>query len=141
MYLITMEKWAEMGGNIIRKLYMYVPLIDSAHAPSKVAPKQSHLATTIASPSTTLAPTPCRQRLIAVDGWCDTITHPFPSRFSSTRFCFQVFVWPKTLGWQNLVFWAQTQQQAPLGPLKPSIPRSKLRARAHTPIEHRQSSD
>jgi hypothetical protein len=56
----------------MRKLY--IPLVVSAPRASKVDPKQPHLATTIASPSTTLAPTPRHQRLTTVGGWCDTIT-------------------------------------------------------------------
>ena len=47
------------------------------------------------SPSTTLAPTPRRQRLTTVDGWCDTIVQPLLSRFSSRHFCFQAFLWHK----------------------------------------------
>ena len=56
------------------------------------APKGPQLATTLASPSTTLAPTPRHQRLITVGGWCDPIIQPFLSRFSSRRFCFQAFL-------------------------------------------------
>jgi hypothetical protein len=59
----------------MRKLY--IPLVGSAPRASKVAPKQPHPPTTIASPSTTLAPTPRCQRLTTVGGWCDTITQPF----------------------------------------------------------------
>jgi hypothetical protein len=74
----------------MRKLY--IPLVGSAPRASKVAPKHPHLATAKASPSTTLAPTPRRQRLTTVGGWCDTITQPFPGRFSSRRFYFQAFL-------------------------------------------------
>jgi hypothetical protein len=94
-YLITMEKRVKTGGNIMRKLY--IPFVGSALRASKVAPKQPHPPTTIASPSTTLAPTPRRQRLTTVGGWCDTITQPFLSRFSSRRFCFQAFLAPTQL--------------------------------------------
>jgi hypothetical protein len=65
---------------------------------SKLAPKQPHPPATIASPSTTLAPAPRRQRLATVDGWCDTIIQPFLSRFSSRRSVFRRFYVPKTLG-------------------------------------------
>jgi hypothetical protein len=47
------------------------------------------LATTIASSSTTLVPTPRHQRLNTVGGWYGPIIQPFLSRFSSRRFCFQ----------------------------------------------------
>ena len=77
----------------MRKLYM--PLVGSAPRASKVTPKQPHLATTIASPSTTLAPTPRHQRLTTVGGWCDPIIQPFLSRFSSRRFCSEAFLWHK----------------------------------------------
>jgi hypothetical protein len=77
----------------MRKLY--IPLVGSAPRASKVAPKPPHLATTIASPSTTLAPIPRRQRLTTVGAWCDTITQPFPSRFSSGRSCSRAFLWPR----------------------------------------------
>jgi hypothetical protein len=73
----------------MRKLYR--PLVGSAPRASKVAPKKQHPPPTIASPSTTLAPTPRHQRLITVGGWCDTIMQPFLSRFSSRRFSFQAF--------------------------------------------------
>ena len=89
-YLITMEKRAKTAGNSMRKLYR--PLVDSAPRASKVAPKQPHPPTTIASSSTTLAPTPRRQRLTTVGGWCDTIIQPFLGRFSSRRFCYQAFL-------------------------------------------------
>ena len=49
-------------------------LIRLAFRPSGGAPEEPQLATTISSPSTTLAPTPRRQRLTTVGGWCDTIT-------------------------------------------------------------------
>jgi hypothetical protein len=67
----------------MRKLY--VPLVGPAPRPSEVAPKHPHLGTTIASPSTTLAPTPRHQRLTTIGGWCGTITQLFPSRFSCRR--------------------------------------------------------
>ena len=59
------------------------------------APNAPQLATTIASSSTTLAPTPHRQRLTTVGGWCDPIIQPFLSRFTSRRFSFQAFLWHK----------------------------------------------
>jgi hypothetical protein len=76
----------------MRKLY--TPLVGSAPRASKVlvAPRQPHPPKTIASPSTTLAPIPRHQRLTTVGGWCDTITQPFLSRSSSSRFCFQAFL-------------------------------------------------
>ena len=49
-------------------------LVRLAFRPSGGAPNAPQLATTIASSSTTLAPTPHRQRLTTVGGWCDTIT-------------------------------------------------------------------
>jgi hypothetical protein len=64
MYLITIEKRVKTGENSIRsmrKLYMSLVGTGSAPRASKAAPKQPHLATTIASPSTTLRsphPTP-----------------------------------------------------------------------------------
>ena len=61
--------------------------------------------------STTLAPTPRHRRLTTVGGWCDPIPQPFLSRFSSRRVCFRRFYCTKTLGWQNMVFWAQNQQR------------------------------
>ena len=77
----------------MRKLY--TPLVDPAPQPSEGAPKQPQLATTIASPSTTLAPTPRRQRLTTVGGWCDPIIQPFLSRSLARRFSFQAFLWHK----------------------------------------------
>jgi hypothetical protein len=77
----------------MRKLYM--PLVGSAPRASKVAPKQPHLPTTIASPSATLAPAPRRQQVTPVGDGCATITQPFPSRFSCRRFCFRALLWPK----------------------------------------------
>jgi hypothetical protein len=77
----------------MRKLY--IPLVDSAPRVSKVAPKQPQLDTTIASPSTTLVPTPRHQQLTNVGGWCDTVTQPSLSCISSMRFCFQAFLWPQ----------------------------------------------
>jgi hypothetical protein len=74
---------------------IYRPLVGSAPRASKVPPKQPHPPTTIASPSTTLAPVPRRQRLTTVGGWCDTIIQPFLSRSSSRRFSFQAFLWHK----------------------------------------------
>jgi hypothetical protein len=107
--LITMEKWVKTAGNSKRKLYR--SLVGSAPRASKVAPKQPHPPTMIASSSTTLAPTPRHQRLTTVGGWCDTIIQPFLSRFSSRRFSSRRFCDTKTPGWQNLVFWAQNQQR------------------------------
>jgi hypothetical protein len=101
-YLITMGKRVKTGGNNMRKLY--IPLVSSAPRASKVAPQQPHLATTIASPSTTLAPTPRSQRLTTVDGRCDTITQPF---LIQAFLCLGVSVTQKTHRWQNLVFWAR----------------------------------
>ena len=54
--------------------------------------RRAQLATTIVSSSTTLAPTPCRQRLTTVGGWCDTIIQPFLNRFSSRRFYSEAFL-------------------------------------------------
>ena len=53
---------------------------------------------------------------------------------------FRRFCSPKTPGRQKLVFWPKntskhTTKWAPLGPLKPSIPQSTRRVRAHIPIE------
>ena len=90
---------------------LYITLVRSAPRASKVAPKQPHPPTTIASPSTTLAPTPRRQRLTTVGGWCDTIIQPFLSRFSARRFYFQAFLWHKNAWMANLVFWTQNQQR------------------------------
>ena len=70
-------------------------LVRLAFRPSGGAPNGPELATTIASSSTTLAPTPRHQRLTTVGGWCDTIIQPFLSRFSSRRFSFQAFLWHK----------------------------------------------
>ena len=123
----------------MRKLYR--PLVGSAPRASKVAPKQPHPPPTIASPSTTLAPTPRHQRLTTVGGWCDTIIQPFLSRFSSRRFSFQAFLChKKPLDGKIWYFGPKTSSEhttkwAPLGPLKPSIPRSTRRVRAHIPIE------
>jgi hypothetical protein len=77
--------------------YLYVPLVRLAPRPSEVAPKQTHLATMIASPSTTLAPTPRRQRLTTVGGWCETNIRPFPSRFHPGVFAFMRFCDTKRL--------------------------------------------
>jgi hypothetical protein len=79
----------------MRKLYR--SLVGSALWASKVAPKQPHPPPMIASPSTTLAPTPHRQRLTTVGGWCDPIIQPFLSRSSAGRLCFQAFLWHKNV--------------------------------------------
>ena len=71
-YLITVVKRAKTGGKGMYKLY--ITLVGSAPRASKVAPKQLHLATTIASPSTTLALTPRRQGWTIVGVRCDSIT-------------------------------------------------------------------
>jgi hypothetical protein len=84
----------------------------SAFRPSGGAPKGPHLATTLTSSSTTLAPTPRRQRLTTVGGWCDTITQSFPSRFSSRCFCSQAFLWPKNAWMAKFDILGQTQQCA-----------------------------
>jgi hypothetical protein len=85
-------------------------LVRLAFRPSGGAPNAPQLATMIASSSTTLAPTPRRQRLTTVGGWCNLIIQPFLSRFSVRRFSFQAFLWHKNAcGWQNLVFWTQNQ--------------------------------
>jgi hypothetical protein len=96
----------------------------------------------IASPhSTTLAPTPRRQRLTTVGGWCDSTTQPFLSRLSSRRFCFHAFLWPqKRMDGETWYFGPKTSNEhttktAPLGHLKPSIPRSTRTVRAHIPTE------
>ena len=104
-----MEKWVKTGGNryTVAEVGGFLALGRGSKGPQ--------LATTIVSSSTTLAPTPCRQRLTTVGGWCDTIIQPFLSRFSAVshpgvsvlrRFC-----GTKTPGWQNLVFWAKNQQR------------------------------
>jgi hypothetical protein len=70
-------------------------LVRLAFRPSGGAPNAAQLATTIASSSTTLAPTPRRQRLTTVGGWCDPIIQPFLSRSVAKRFSFQAFLWHK----------------------------------------------
>jgi hypothetical protein len=70
-------------------------LVRLAFRPSGGAPNGPQLAATIASSSTTLAPTPRHQRLATVGGWCEPIIQPFLSRFSSKRFCFQALLWHK----------------------------------------------
>jgi hypothetical protein len=70
-------------------------LVRLAFRPSGGAPNAPQLATTIASCSTTLAPTPRSQRLTTVGGWYDPIIQPFLSRFSARRFCSQAFLWHK----------------------------------------------
>jgi hypothetical protein len=60
----------------------------SGFRPSKEDPKEPQVATTLASPSTTLAPNPRRQRLTIVDGRCGTTDQMLLSRCSSRRFCF-----------------------------------------------------
>jgi hypothetical protein len=82
-----------------------------AFRPSGGAPKAPQLATTIASSSTTLAPTPHRQRLTTVGGWCDPIIQPFLGRFQPSVSIFRRSCGPKTLEWQNLVFWTQNEQR------------------------------
>ena len=115
----------------------------TAFRPSVGAPKQPQLATTSASSCTTLAPTPRHQRLTTVSGWCDTINQPFPSRFSSRRFCFQTSMWlKKRLDGKTWYFGPKTSSEhttkwASLGLLKPSIPRSTRKDHAHIPIEQR----
>ena len=112
-------------------------LVRLAFRPSGGAPNGPELATTIASSSTTLAPTPRHQRLTTVGGWCDTIIQPFLSRFSTRRSSFQAFLWHKKpldidLDGKIWYFGPKTSSEhttkwAPLGlkpSLKPSIPRS-----------------
>ena len=112
-------------------------LVRLAFRPSGGAPKGPQLATTIASSSTTLAPTPRHQRLTTVGGWCDPIIQPFLVQ----AFLFSgVSVAQKRLDGKIWYFGPKTSSEhttkwAPLGPLKPSIPRSTRRVSAHIPIE------
>ena len=104
-----MEKRVKTAGNNMRTLYR--PLVGLAPRTSKVAPKQPRPPTTIASPSTTLAPTPRHQRLTTVSVWCDTIIQPFSAVSHPGVSLFRRFCDTKTHGRQNLVFWAQNQQR------------------------------
>ena len=93
---------ATSGGGTVRAVYVNACLINCwifiyflvrlAFRPSRGAPNAPQLGTTIASSSTTLAPTTRHQRLTTIGGWCDPIIQPFLSRFSSRRFCFQAFL-------------------------------------------------
>jgi hypothetical protein len=119
-------------------------LVRLAFRPSGGAPNGPVLATTIASSSTTLAPTPRHQRLTTVCGWCDTIIQPFLSRFSAVSHpgvsIFRRFCDTKTPGWQNLVFWTQNQQRThhKVGTARPpkGIPRA-ISATGACPCTHR----
>jgi hypothetical protein len=73
-------------------------LVRLAFRPSGQAPKGPQLTTTLTNSSTTLAPTPRRQRLTTVGGRYDTIIQPFLSCFLSRRFSFQAFLLHKN-GW------------------------------------------
>jgi hypothetical protein len=115
----------------------YIPLVGPAPRPSEVAPKQPQLATTIASPSTISAPILHSQQFTIVGGRCGTIAQPYLSHvflFSGVTMaqkCREGKIWyfgPKTNS-------GHTTKLVPLGPLKPFIPRSTRRARAHIPIE------
>ena len=126
----------------MRKLYR--SLVGSAPRASKVAPKQPHPPTTIASPNTTLAPTPRHQRLTTVGGWCDTIIQPFLSRFSSRRFSFQAFLWHKNAWMTNLVFWTQNQQRThhKVGTARPpKAIHTTIYAKGACPYTHRSTDN
>ena len=134
-----MEIWVKTGRNryMVAEVGGFLALGRGSEGPQ--------LATTIVSSSTTLAPTPRRQRLTTVGGWCEPIVQPFLSRFSSRRFCSQAFLWHKNawmakfgiLGRKPAANTPQSgHHSAPSSQLlKPSIPRSTRRVRAHIPIE------
>jgi hypothetical protein len=86
-------------------------LVRLAVRPSGGAPNAPHLATTIASSSTTLAPTPHRQRLTTVGAWCDPIIQPFSAVAQPSVSVIRRFCGTKTPRWQNLVFRTQNQQR------------------------------
>jgi hypothetical protein len=115
-------------------------LVRLAFRPSKGAPKGPQLATTLASSSTTLALTPRRQRLTTVGGCCaQSSSRSQPVLILVLPFS-GVSVAQKRMDGKNWYVGPKTSNEhttktAPLGHLKPSIPRSTRTVRAHIPTE------